>query len=92
MDSFTRIYAFLSGAIALGFGVVALLFLRFWRRTRIRLFHLFAIAFLFLASERVVEILAAKKEAAPQLFLLRLVGFVLIIVAIINHNRKPGAQ
>jgi hypothetical protein len=91
VDSFTTIYAFLSGAIALGYGMAALLFHRFWRRTRIRLFHLFAIAFLFLAGERVVEVLAAQKEAAPQLFLLRLVGFVLIIAAIINHNRKRAS-
>lgn len=81
--------AFLSGAIALGFAVIAFRFQQFWRHTRIRLFNLFALAFLLMSLERIVEIFAhVRNEAAPLLYLPRLAAFVLIIIAIINHNRN----
>ena len=80
--------AFLSGAIALGFGVTALCFQRHWRVTRIRLFNLFAVAFLIMALERVAGAVRVGIENAPQLYLLRLTAFLVIIAAIINHNRR----
>ena len=39
------LYDFLSGAVAFGFFVCGLFFLRFWRRTRDELFMAFALAF-----------------------------------------------
>ena len=43
-------YDFLSGAVALGFFVCGLYFLRFWRRTRDQLFLAFALAFVLLGT------------------------------------------
>ncbi len=44
----------LAGALAMGFGVAGLFFLRFWRKTRDRLFALFALSFFVMALNRVV--------------------------------------
>ena len=44
MKDLTILNAFVSGALALGFGAIALFFHSFWRRTKIRLFGLFALA------------------------------------------------
>ena len=82
--------AFLSGALALGFGVIALSFQRFWRRTGIRLFNLFAVAFVVLALERVVEVITTHSETAAPVYIMRLIAFCLIIAAIFNHNRGDG--
>ena len=80
--------AFLSGAIALGFAVIAFRFQHFWIQTGVRLFNLFAVAFLLLSAERIIEVFAVVgNDAAPLLYLPRLSAFALIIVAIVNHNR-----
>lgn len=82
---------FLSGAVVMGFAVASLLFLSYWRRTRQALFLTFAGSFLLLAINygwlAVTEI---PVEDRSPLFLLRLVAFALIIVAIYQSNRaKP---
>jgi hypothetical protein len=80
---------FLNGAIMVGFLVVGLFFLRFHRKTRERLFAMFAASFFVLAIERVV--LAGVDPAAefrPYIYLIRLTAFVLIIIAIVDKNRK----
>ena len=76
------------GMLAAGYLVAALFFLRFWRRTGDRLFAFFAAAFALLAVQRVALTLAtpADEEAVPY-YLLRLVAFALILVAIIDKNR-----
>lgn len=83
--------AFLSGAIFTACLVIAAFFLRFWRQTRDRFFILFAIAFGILAVERVVLIaLSPANEVTPYAYLIRLLAFLTIIVAIIDKNRaKP---
>ena len=48
MRDYVTLYDFLSGAVALGFFVCALFFLRFWRRTRDALFLAFALAFVLM--------------------------------------------
>lgn len=83
------------GALAMGFLVAGLFFLRFWRETRERLFGLFALSFFLLAVNRVSLGLAAE-GAAPKdyLYLVRLLAFVIILVAILDKNRSrksPGA-
>ena len=81
-------HAFLSGAIWLGFLIIALFFVSFWKRTRDRLFALFAAAFLLLSIERVVLILVSPEyEFRPFLFTLRLLAFLIIIAAIADRNR-----
>jgi hypothetical protein len=83
------LYDFLSGAVALGFAACALFFLRFWRRTREELFLAFALAFLLLGVGQTVLALASiPTEERGSLYLLRLAGFLLILIAIYRKNRR----
>jgi hypothetical protein len=78
---------FLSGAVTLGFLVGALFFLRFWRRTRDRLFLAFAVAFVLLAlNQAAAQWLGAADERVGYAYVLRVVGFVLILAAIVDKN------
>lgn len=80
---------FLSGAIAFGFFVASLFFLRFWRRTGDVLFFAFSLAFALLAlAQAVIAALNIYFENSSSAYLLRLAAFALIIVAIARKNRK----
>ena len=88
---------FLAGAVTLGFFVAAAFFLRFWRRTHDRLFLAFAAAFVLLAvNQALAALLGAGDELTPYTYLLRVLGFVLILYAIIDKNlssnRRPRQQ
>ena len=79
-----------SGAITMGYLVVGLFFLRFWREIRDRLFLIFAIAFWMLAVQRVALVLTRNMvETGAGLYLLRLLAYLLILGAIIDKNRAP---
>ena len=81
---------FLSGAITMGFIVAAVFFLRFWRRTRDRFFFAFAVAFLLLAlNQALAQWLGAADERVMYTYLLRVLGFVIILAAIIDKNMAP---
>ena len=86
---------FLAGAVTLGFFVAAGFFLRFWRRTRDRLFLAFSAAFMLLAvNQALAAFLGAGDELTPYTYLLRVFGFMLILYAIIDKNvtsRRPRA-
>ncbi len=85
------LYDFLSGAVALGFAACALFFLRFWHRTREELFLAFALAFLLLGIGQTVLALASiPTEERGSLYLLRLAGFLLILIAIYRKNRRTA--
>ena len=78
---------FLSGAVTFGFIVAAVFFLRFWRRTADRLFLAFGTAFLLLAlNQGIAQWLGAADERIGYAYLLRVIGFVLILIAIIDKN------
>lgn len=80
--------SFLSGVVTLGFVVAALFFLRFWRDTRDPLFLSFAGAFLLLGVGQAVLALAGiPDEHRSWVYLLRLVAFLMIILAIVRKNR-----
>lgn len=79
---------FLSGAVVMGFAVAGLLFLSYWRRTRERLFLTFAASFFLLAANYTwLAITQIPVEERSPLFLVRLLAFGMIIVAIIQSNR-----
>jgi hypothetical protein len=81
----------LSGAIIMGCFVAGLFFLRFWRRTRDRLFAMFAAAFWMMAVNRIVlASLNEESEFRTPVYVVRLLAFVLILVAIIDKNRSGG--
>lgn len=80
---------FLAGMIAMGHIVAGLFFLRFWRRTRDSLFLAFAAAFWLLGlNQALVGLSGAPPEDQGVYYLLRLAGFLLIIVAIMVKNFK----
>ena len=79
----------ITGMIAMGNFVAGLFFLRFWAETRDRLFIMFALAFLMLGLQRVVLTLTRQiSEDTTYLYVVRLLAFVLILVAIIDKNRS----
>ena len=77
------VYDFLSGAVAFGFFVCGLFFLRYWSRSRDELFLIFALAFALLGLGQAILALASiPTEERGSLYLIRLAAFVLILVAI----------
>ena len=82
------LYDFLSGAVAFGFFVCGLFFLRFWRRTRDGLFMAFAIAFALLGlGQSILALGNIPTEERGSVYLLRLAVFALIMFAIVRKNR-----
>jgi len=82
-------FFFLSGMLMMGFLVASGFFWRYARRTGDRFFTLFAIAWLLLALERLgLAMINAPEEPRSAMYVLRLAAFVLIIVAILDKNRK----
>ena len=80
--------AYISGLLTMGYVVAGLFFLRFWNRSRDRLFLIFAMAFWLLAAQRVLLGLdVAATEDRTWYYALRLVAFLLILVAIVDKNR-----
>lgn len=78
-----------SGALLAGYLVISLFFLRFWVTSRDRLFGLFAAAFAVLAVQRFALSLTGEiMENQTVFYLLRLTAFVVIIVAIVDKNRR----
>jgi zinc transporter ZupT len=79
---------FLSGMAAALALVAGLFFLRFWRRTRDRFFAFFAASFWLMAVHRAVGLyLRDSSENQLTAYFIRLLSFVLILVAIIDKNR-----
>jgi hypothetical protein len=81
---------FLMGAIAMASWIAGLFFLRFWRDTRDRLFLIFALAFWLLGLTRLGLALLQPRpleESHTYLYWVRLLAFVLILVAIVDKNR-----
>jgi hypothetical protein len=81
--------SFLSGAVCLACLTIGLFFLRFWRRTGDRFFIAFAAAFWLLTLERILlGALGPVHEFTPYVYIVRLLAFALIILAILDKNRK----
>jgi hypothetical protein len=78
----------LSGIIACGSFVAALHFFKSWRRSGDPLLGLFAAAFaVFAANGVALGLTDPDAEVRVYLYTVRLIGFVLILVAIIDKNR-----
>jgi hypothetical protein len=90
----TSIVPLITGALAAGYAVAALFFLKFWRQTRDRLFACFAAAFAILALQRIALYAVSDTGAdTTWLYAARLAAFLLILWAIVDKNRaaSPGA-
>ncbi len=81
------VVTFLSGAVTLGYLVAGTFFLKFWRKTRDRLFLAFGVAFGLLSINQVLATaIGAGDESVVYAYLLRVLGFVLILAAIVDKN------
>ena len=70
---------FLAGSITMGYLVIGVFFLRFWRRTADTLFVIFAFAFwLLAANQAIVYLIGVPKEYLSWAYLLRAAAFTLI--------------
>lgn len=82
---------FLGGAICMGELAIALLFLRFRKRTGDRLFGWFAAAFGMLAAERLLLFWPTTSHDHPAVYTTRLIAFLFIIFAVIGRNRRSAS-
>jgi hypothetical protein len=83
----------LIGGIATAAVLVGLFFFRFWRATRDRFFLYFATAFWLEGLNRlVVSRVFGPDEEQPLYYLIRLVAYGLIIMAIVEKNRRSGKR
>jgi hypothetical protein len=82
---------FLSGAVTLGYLVAAGFFFRFWRKTADRLFLAFAAAFvLFALNQGLAAGLTVVLEPLSMVYALRVLGFILILGAIVDKNTRAS--
>lgn len=80
---------YLWGALTMACAVTAILFLRFWKVSGERLFLFFSLAFaVFGLNWAGLGILEPATESRHYFYVLRLIAFVLIIVGIIDKNRR----
>ena len=79
----------LLGAIAMSCVVAGMFFVRFWQRSRDRFFLLFASSFFIEAVNRAALALSPNpSDGAPLFYGIRLIAFVLILIAIADKNRS----
>ncbi|WP_413290573.1 DUF5985 family protein [Bdellovibrio sp. HCB337] len=88
---------FLAGVSMAAFLASGLFFLKLWKASQDKFFKYFAVACWFLSLERVV-VLFVQTPLSPEpkdqtelsfwIYLLRLCAFIMILVAIVEKNRK----
>lgn len=82
---------FLIGMIATASVAAAVFFLRFWRDSRDSLFLAFGLAFLIEGMNRSTMLfLDHPGEGTPRVYIVRFVAFLIILVGIVNKNRRMG--
>ena len=86
----TQLNPFILGSVAMACAVAGLFFLRFWKRTRDRLFAIFAVAFWLLGLNWTLLAFTDPEAETRRLILytLRAVAFTLILIAVLDKNRK----
>jgi Family of unknown function (DUF5985) len=86
------IEGFLLGVVVTSSIVAAGFFYRFWRRTQDRLFLAFAAAFLIEGLNRLSFLfIESPNEGSPAIYLVRLLAFLIIVMAIVAKNRRTPA-
>jgi hypothetical protein len=81
------------GVLAMASLIAAIFFLRYWRATRERLFAFFGLAFVGLAANWTVLALVdhpVDEARQAHAYIIRLVAFVILIIGIIDKNRRGG--
>lgn len=82
---FTAVFA---GAVAMASLTIALFFLRFWKTTHDRFFLLFTLSFLLEAISRLLYLTHPQQADDPMIYAIRLLAYVLILIAIVDKNRQ----
>lgn len=84
---------FLHGAIFLGFAVLGIFFLKFWKQSNDRLFLLFACSFFLMSVNRIgFLVTGTESELRTYVYYVRLAAFLLIIWAIVDKNLRSRAK
>ena len=83
---------FMLGAIAMGSAVAALLFFRFWRSSRDRLFLYFSLSFLLEAVDRLFMSMGNLSDENQGFYLVRLLSYALILWAVVEKNLARRSQ
>lgn len=78
----------LIGAIATACFVIGLFFLRFWKTTHDGFFLFFALSFLIEGANRLSLYLFELQEFSPTYYVIRLISYGFIIVAILKKNKR----
>lgn len=87
----TPLHHMLIGALAMGCLVIGVIFLRLWRASADRFFLFFALSFFVQAANRVALSLApSPQEGEPWHYGVRLLAYLLILLAIRDKNRSPA--
>jgi hypothetical protein len=83
------IIPFLQTVSATAAAAAGLFFFRFWRESRDRLFAFFGAAFWVLAlSWALLALIDPSDETRPFVYAIRLVAFLLMIVGMVDKNRR----
>jgi uncharacterized membrane protein HdeD (DUF308 family) len=83
------IEGFLLGVIATASFTAGLFFLRFWKKTRDRLFFAFATFFFIEAMNRIVSLCFERpNEGSPWIYVIRLLALVILLAAILEKNYR----
>jgi uncharacterized membrane protein HdeD (DUF308 family) len=83
---------FILGYIAAASAFAALFFVRFWKQTRDFLFLAFALFFAIQGFTRILSLFSAEPNlAVGWVYVLRLLGVILIVIAILRKNFR-GAE
>lgn len=92
----TSLHQFLLGMVVMAAAIAGLYFFRFWRKSRDRLFAVFAFAFWILGVNWLALAVTVQDEVRTVLYILRLLAFVVILVGILDKNygiiRKPRSK
>jgi hypothetical protein len=89
MDTTAQLHAFLLGAASTASAVAGLFFLKFWKKSRERLFGIFAVAFWVLSVNWLLLATGhPTDETRHYFYVIRLIAFLLIIAGIIDKNRS----
>lgn len=84
---------FLGGMITMGFLTAALFFFKFWSRTRDFLFAAFGLTFVcFAITQALPVLLDVPKEGRSWVYVVRLVGFAILIAGIVAKNARSGQR
>lgn len=81
----------LFGGCGTVFALITLVFLRYWKVQGDRLFAFFAGACACFGLGFVIRIVVTETEHGALVFVPRLIGFLLIIAAILDKNRRARA-